>query len=160
MKKFPPNWNCEGLHRDKIYAVAKQIASDTWGWRLSFSEVEKDHISQIDRDGKQRKLCLRIVKLRTMDANGGRPGGLTSYQLKNAWLSYVANLPAAGNWVDDRDVQKQRVLGLIDHTIHMVQKNKIPLFFAPTINLWKGKENVELIVKCLEKVKKEVETLQ
>lgn len=153
------------LEAARLFAVAKvNPRTGKFGWRLSFSEFEKTHIDSLESDGSSsKKLSLRSVKYLTQ---GKRPAALKSYLLKNMWLDFVEK-NSDRSWATDKHTQKQIVIDLINHMLNMLgdsgghatQFPYIPLFFAPTINLWKPGDDAPRAIECLKEALKVVKTL-
>ena len=75
-----PDW------RNKVYAIPKKRDDGSWGWRLSFSILEKEYIK--GHRSPSTKMCLCIVKYIAFEMGKLHGTKLKSYHLKMAWLAF------------------------------------------------------------------------
>ena len=138
----------------KIFAVAKQDDTRTWRWRLSFSMLEREYITQGPMGAK---MGLHFVKYLT---EGRRPTKLKTYVLKNAWLSFIVTEGFTDDPEKDKHTQLAFTRRFLDHTIKMIESKSVPLFFAPTVNLLRPDFPIDKATKLLRTVKDKLSQLR
>ena len=113
-----------------------EAPQDTRVWQISFSAAEIKLFQGIDADGGSRKKLLRIAKYLKLASQW--PDTVSSYHLKTVLMKMNRDHPSKDDWTDSKLVP--RFEELISNFLSALEGSKLPSFFIPTFDLFKGKD--------------------
>lgn len=132
--------------RDKVTMIKDKginvVAKKNFYWLLSFAELEKTLIWDVDKDSGCRKKVHRIMKTLFHQSKVKDKNKLSSYMLKNAWLWECEANPNSESWMQNR--LSERFIGCIRRLLAFTDKGSLPQYFYPAIDLFKGKDIQQL----------------
>ena len=127
-----------GVESAKAQLVPKvKLNENPAFWQISFAQVEKAIMENIDSDGGCRKKVLQLAKY-FKGKSAGRWHPLASYHLKTILLHMNDEMKQSKHWAQGMLVQ--RFKDLIDRLLKRLRNRVLYSFFMPTQNLFEGKQ--------------------
>jgi hypothetical protein len=108
-------------------------------WVLSFFEAEQRLLSQ--SSGRRRALSiLKTLRDRHLESLPGNP--ISCYHLKTLLLFECEKHPRQEEW--EESVVADRLLGILLQLISCLQSRRLPHYFLPSLDLFRGKSHASL----------------
>lgn len=126
-----------GVKSAKAQLVPKVKDENSAFWQISFAQVEKAIMENIDSDGGCRKKVLQLAKY-FKGKSVGRWHPLASYHLKTILLHMNDEKRHSKDWAQGMLVP--RFKELIDRLLKRLRTGILYSFFMPTQNLFEGKQ--------------------
>ena len=140
LRQWPPGARPRpaGVESAKAQLVPKvKLNANTEFWQISFAQVEKAIMENIDNDGGCRKKVLQLAKF-FKGKSVGRWHPLASYHLKTILLHMNDEMKRPEDWKPSMLVP--RFKDLINRLLKRLRTRILYSFFVPTQNLFDGKQ--------------------
>lgn len=108
-------------------------------WQISFAQVEKAVMENIDSDGGCRRKVLQLAKY-FKGKSVGRWHPLASYHLKTILLHMNDERRQSKDWAQGMLVA--RFTELIERLLRRLRSGVLLSFFMPSVNLFEGKDDL------------------
>ena len=129
-----------------------EAPQDTKVWQISFTAAEIILFQGIDEDEGCQKKLLKIAKYLKLASKW--PDTVSSYHLKTILMKMNRDHPNKDDWTDSKIVP--RFEELMSSFLKALQAGKLPSFFIPNFDLFKGKDlrtaiqRVQNLIRAIE----------